>query len=181
MGRPVLRRLAVRQLSRRPAEAFIVIAGSLLGTTLIVASLVVGDSLDRSVRQTAYDVFGPFDETVRISSSAVAGIGQSGLDVPGPGPHAVVINDILADSLGVAAGDHITFHLYGKPHVFTVSSIVPASGVAGSGIGAAVNRDAIFTPGVLTAAATGSDARPSTVVFVPTGAASNQVPISRPR
>src|SRR5678810_27536 len=63
IGRPVLRRLAVRQLSRRPAEAFIVIAGSLLGTTLIVASLVVGDSLDRSVRQTAYDVLGPVSYT----------------------------------------------------------------------------------------------------------------------
>ena len=51
----MLRRLAARQLSRRPAEAFIVIAGALLGTTMIVASLVVGDSL-ASVRQTAYDV-----------------------------------------------------------------------------------------------------------------------------
>src|SRR6187551_1691865 len=71
IGRPVLRRLAVRQLSRRPAEAFIVIAGSVLGTTLIVASLVVGDSLDRSVRQTAYDVLGPIDEVVRTPSGAL--------------------------------------------------------------------------------------------------------------
>ena len=43
--------------------------GSLLGTTLIVTSLVVGDSLDRSVRQTAYDVLGPIDEVVRASDA----------------------------------------------------------------------------------------------------------------
>ena len=38
---------------------------------LIVASLVVGDSLDRSVRQTAYDVLGPIDEVVRTPSGAL--------------------------------------------------------------------------------------------------------------
>ena len=67
IGRPVLRRLACRQVTRRPAEAVLVVLGSLLGTTLIVASLVVGDSLDRSVRQTAYDVLGPIDEVVRAT------------------------------------------------------------------------------------------------------------------
>ena len=69
IGRPVLRRLATRQVRRRPMEAALVILGSVLGTTLIVASMVVGDSLDRSVRQTAYDVLGPIDEVVRASST----------------------------------------------------------------------------------------------------------------
>ena len=64
----VLRRLAFRQMLRRPTESALVILGSLLGTTLIVASLVVGDSLDRSVRQGAYDVLGPVDEYVRSST-----------------------------------------------------------------------------------------------------------------
>src|SRR5688500_8001173 len=71
VARPVLRRLALRQISRRPGEAVIVVLGSLLGTALIVASLAVGDSLDRSVRQTAYDVLVPVDETVRASSWAI--------------------------------------------------------------------------------------------------------------
>ena len=56
---------------RRPTEGVLVILGSLLGTALIVASLVVGDSLNRSVRQSAYDVLGPIDEYVRSSSVAV--------------------------------------------------------------------------------------------------------------
>src|SRR4051794_40131272 len=69
--RPVLRRLALRQISRRPTEAALVVLGSLLGTTLIVASMAVGDSLDRSMRQTAYEVLGPIDETVRSASLTV--------------------------------------------------------------------------------------------------------------
>lgn len=223
IARPVLRRLAVRQIARRPAEAFIVVAGSLLGTTLIVASLVVGDSLDRSVRQTAYDVLGPIDETVRISSDAVAqqaigrldalrhnpdvdgvlvvrqdlaaatrgsgpalvaeprvilteldfakaadfgGTGQSGLVAADPGPHGVVINSRLAQSLDVMVGDRVTFYLYARPRVFTIARVVPATGVAGSGIGAATNRDAFFSPGVLQRAAADSDQAPSTAVFV---------------
>ncbi|HEU5157213.1 MAG TPA: FtsX-like permease family protein [Streptosporangiaceae bacterium] len=69
--RPVLRRLALRQVTRRPVELVLVVGGSLLGTALIVASLTVGDSLDRSVRQTAYDTLGPVDEYVRSPSVAL--------------------------------------------------------------------------------------------------------------
>src|SRR5262245_32569330 len=72
--RPVLRRLALRQVVRRPTEALLVVLGSVLGTALIVASFVVGDSLDRSVRQTAYDVLGPIDEAV--SSATLANAAQ---------------------------------------------------------------------------------------------------------
>ena len=61
---PFLGRLAGRQLRRRPAEALLVVAGSLLGTTMIVASLVVGDTLDHSVRAVAYRTLGPIDERV---------------------------------------------------------------------------------------------------------------------
>jgi putative ABC transport system permease protein len=78
---PVLRRLALRQIARRPTEAVLVVLGSLLGTTLIVASMVVGDSLDRSVRQSAYDMLGPVDETVRASSLRVGNEAAARLQV----------------------------------------------------------------------------------------------------
>jgi putative ABC transport system permease protein len=223
VARPVLRRLALRQISRRPGEAVIVVLGSLLGTALIVASLAVGDSLDRSVRQVAYDVLGPVDETVRASSwvvgdevaarlsdlderpdvdgvlvlrqglSAVArgrgaarvaeprvivteldfaaaarfgGAGASGLVAADPGPHGVVVNEHLADAMHVVPGDRITFYLYARPHVFTVAQVVPAQGLAGSGLGASVNRDAFFTRGVLSQAARLADQDLSTAVHV---------------
>jgi putative ABC transport system permease protein len=64
LRRPVLRRLAMRQASRRRTEAALVIIGSALGTTIIVASLVVGDTLNFSVKQDAYRALGPVDERV---------------------------------------------------------------------------------------------------------------------
>ena len=41
----VLRRLALRQVARRPGESGLVVLGSVLGTAIIVGSLVVGDTL----------------------------------------------------------------------------------------------------------------------------------------
>ena len=40
---PLARRLALRQVNRRRAEAALVVAGSVLGTAIIVGSLVVGE------------------------------------------------------------------------------------------------------------------------------------------
>jgi hypothetical protein len=44
--RPLQRRLAVRNARRRPVEAMLVIAGTLLGTAIITGSLIVGDTID---------------------------------------------------------------------------------------------------------------------------------------
>jgi putative ABC transport system permease protein len=68
--RPFLRRLALRQIARRRGEAVLVVVGSVLGTAIIVGSLIVGDTLNFSVRQTAYNNLGPIDEIV--SSPTVA-------------------------------------------------------------------------------------------------------------
>lgn len=223
IGRPVLRRLAFRQIRRRPAEAVLVVLGSLLGTALIVTSLVVGDSLDRSVRQTAYDVLGPIDEVVRAAdgttgaqaaerlaplrsdpqvdgvltvrgdvAAASTGTGNarlaaprtlvweldyaaardfgspdpSGLDTSDPGPGRVVINSNLADALHLGVGEAVTLHLYGSPEEYTVGAVVPAEGVAGMGLGAAVNSNAFLPAGALTAAASAAGRTPMTTVLV---------------
>jgi putative ABC transport system permease protein len=70
LRRPFLRRLALRQVSRRRTEATLVVAGSVLGTAIIVGSLIVGDTLNFSVRQSAYKNLGPIDEIVASSSIA---------------------------------------------------------------------------------------------------------------
>ncbi|HEV3503719.1 MAG TPA: hypothetical protein VG637_00355, partial [Actinomycetes bacterium] len=64
VGGPLTRRLALRQVNRRRAEAALVVAGSVLGTAIIVGSLVVGDTLDQSFRQDAYRYLGVVDEVV---------------------------------------------------------------------------------------------------------------------
>jgi putative ABC transport system permease protein len=58
------RRLVLRQLNRRRAEAALVVAGSVLGTAIIVGSLVVGDTLDHSFKRDAYRTLGVIDEVV---------------------------------------------------------------------------------------------------------------------
>src|SRR6185312_11731818 len=63
---PVQRWLALRQVARRPTESMLAV----LGTVLLVASLAVGDSLNRSVRQSAYEVLGPIDESVQTADPA---------------------------------------------------------------------------------------------------------------
>jgi len=61
---PLTRRLALRQVNRRRAETALVVAGSVLGTAIIVGSLVVGDTLEHSFKQNADRYLGVVDEVV---------------------------------------------------------------------------------------------------------------------
>ena len=62
---PTIRRLALRNVTRRRGEAALVILGSLLGTAIITAAFIVGDTLGASFRDQARTTYGPIDETVR--------------------------------------------------------------------------------------------------------------------
>jgi putative ABC transport system permease protein len=66
-GRPVVRRLALRSMARRPVELALVVVGSMLATAILTGSLLVGDTVDRSIRAQAYDQLGPVDEVVAVS------------------------------------------------------------------------------------------------------------------
>ncbi len=63
---PLIRHLSTRHAFGRPVEAVLVIAGSLLGTAIITGSLIVGDTINRSIRAAAYDQLGPVDEIVAV-------------------------------------------------------------------------------------------------------------------
>ena len=207
---PVQRRLALRQVARRPTESVLVVLGAVLGTALLVASLAVGDSLNRSVRQSAYEVLGPIDEYVRTADPvqgaeaarrlaplaadpAVDGVltvrgdqaaaehvtagrrlaeprilvweldfaaagrfgapTPSGLDVADPGRAGSCSTSTSPTRCRPARATRSTCSRTARPLRLTVRAVVPAEGLAGMGIGAAVNRDAFVTPGTLTAAA----------------------------
>ncbi len=64
-----LRRLAWRNLWRRKSEAFLVTIGTMLGTAIIVASFVVGDTIEAGVLSLVYTTHGPMDETVVIDDA----------------------------------------------------------------------------------------------------------------
>ncbi len=87
--KPVLRRLALRNASRRPRETALILLGALLGTAIITGSATVGDTLGSSIRQGAFSKLGPVDEVIGTSAlgdraAVVAAIEQApGDDVDG--------------------------------------------------------------------------------------------------
>lgn len=70
--KPVLRRLAVRNATRRPRETVLIIVGALLGTAVITSSLVVGDTLTSSIHRSAFTQLGPADEVI-VAAGPAAG------------------------------------------------------------------------------------------------------------
>jgi putative ABC transport system permease protein len=221
---PVSRRLALRQIARRKTEAALAITGSVLGTAVIVGALVVGDTLNFSVRQEAYRTLGPIDERViapnvtvgrQVSRSlsglagdndvdgvmttsveqgaALRGSGassqaeprvlawemnfaaarhfgangdDSGIAGATPRPGHVVVNQALAESIDVHAGQTMTLYLYGRRMTARVDRVLPQKGLAGTGLGATVNRNAFLAPGTLLAAAQQAGTSPRSVTFV---------------
>ncbi len=82
--KPILRRLAVRNASRRPREAVLIVMGALLGTAIITSAYVVGDTLTSSIHRSAYTQLGPVDEVVvangpQAGQQVAAAIGQAHL------------------------------------------------------------------------------------------------------
>lgn len=70
--RPTVRRIGLRNVSRRLQEAALVIGGSMLATALITASMVIGDSFESSIREIAASQLGPTDEIVALDDLETA-------------------------------------------------------------------------------------------------------------
>src|SRR5438445_4384559 len=62
--RPLLARLAARNIGRRKSRVLIVVAGLLVGTAIISCSLVVGDTLRFIFVEDVYVRLGTIEETV---------------------------------------------------------------------------------------------------------------------
>lgn len=86
-----------------------------------------------------------FDEAARFGAPG----GDSGLGGPNPKPGQVVVNEPLARSLSVGAGDPVTVYLFGTPQTYRVERVVPEQGLAGVGLGGRLNRDVFLPPGAL--------------------------------
>ena len=82
-ARPVWRRLALRNAARRPRETLLVLLGSLLGTAIITGSFVVGDTLEASIKRSAYTQLGPVDELVQAPDRATADAARSAIGALG--------------------------------------------------------------------------------------------------
>ncbi len=63
---PILFKMAARNAARRPQQTTTVIAGLMIGTAIISASLVAGQSAGGAIEGTVYEALGDVDETVRL-------------------------------------------------------------------------------------------------------------------
>lgn len=61
---PVLFKLGLRNIPRRPAQSILIIVGLTLSTIIIVASFATGDTLSNSVRRQAVAAYGNIDEII---------------------------------------------------------------------------------------------------------------------
>lgn len=61
----ILVKLALRNIPRRPAQTVLIVFGLMLSTTIIAASLAIGDTVAGSIRGTVLDALGETDIRVR--------------------------------------------------------------------------------------------------------------------
>ncbi len=107
----MLRRLALRSAVRRPREGALVVAGSMLGAAIITGSMIVGDTMDASLRQAAYTHLGPVDELVSVQGAGeqrrlLQALGAEGGEIDGALGLATI--DAAATSTGL--------HMLAVPH-----------------------------------------------------------------
>ena len=64
---PVLAKLGIRNIPKRPAQSLLIVIGLMLSTVIIGASLGIGDTVFNSIRVTALEASGYVDETITSS------------------------------------------------------------------------------------------------------------------
>ena len=68
----VLLRLGLRNVTRRPGRAALIVTGLMLGTTIIASALVTGDTMSRTVRSAVIESLGQTDELASTRGSDVS-------------------------------------------------------------------------------------------------------------
>lgn len=102
--RPELRRLAVRNVQRRKNDTLLIILGCAFGTSIIVSSLLVGDTLDASLRDRATERLGPIDVVVSSYAAPIADAVRDFLVMDSPESADGVLAAVTADVTLVASG-----------------------------------------------------------------------------
>src|SRR3954451_4117546 len=64
LRRPILWRLGLRNVPRRPGSSALVVAGLALGTAVVTSALFTGDTMTYTVRSLVADSLGRVDEVV---------------------------------------------------------------------------------------------------------------------
>ena len=117
----ILLKLALRNAGRRRGRTALIVVGLMLGTAIIAAALVTGDTMNNTIRATAVDALGATDETVSPKGAVD--------DIPG--------------ALGAATGAQ----WLPEETVGLFDSTLEGSGLVDGVTGAIVDQVAIQAPG----------------------------------
>ena len=75
--RPVLAKLGLRNIPRRPSQSVLIVIGLTLSTVIVISSLSTGDTLNYSVRRQTVAAYGDVDEIIAPPLiSSFAGLGR---------------------------------------------------------------------------------------------------------
>ena len=67
---PILVRMAVRNVTRRPAQSFLIVIGLMLATMIITSAFTTGDSITSSIKEIATKDLNNLDQFVRVDDES---------------------------------------------------------------------------------------------------------------
>lgn len=76
--KPIVAKMGLRNIPRRPVQSLLIILGLTLSTVIIVSSLALGDTLTYSLRRQAVDAYGQIDEV--LAPPILGTLAQLGID-----------------------------------------------------------------------------------------------------
>ncbi|HEX3291692.1 MAG TPA: FtsX-like permease family protein [Gaiella sp.] len=103
---PVLVRLGVRNFGRRRARTSLIVLGLMLGTTIVAAALVTGDTMSHTIRTTATAALGESDEVVSAKGAVDDIPGELG-DASGIGWFPETVAGEIGSTLGPRLADGV--------------------------------------------------------------------------
>ena len=83
---PILVRMALRNVTRRPARTALIVVGLMLATAIISIAFTTGDSVTFSIKRVATDSLRSLDETIRIDTDSPV---WEGVAVPDEFPETI--------------------------------------------------------------------------------------------
>jgi putative ABC transport system permease protein len=96
LRRPILARLALRNVPRRPAQTVLIVFGLMLATLLITAAFGTGDTMSYSMRRAFTDYLGNTDLQVHKANPQVEVEGPPDFNRPVPAFEASVLDQLKA-------------------------------------------------------------------------------------
>ena len=73
---PILVRMAMRNVRRRPARGLLIIIGLMLATAIITSAFTTGDSITFSIKSNVIDSLHSLDDLIRIDEDSEVWEGQ---------------------------------------------------------------------------------------------------------